>query len=468
MGVTTDFAHFVQDTTFSDLPAVSVSRAKDLFLDTIGVALVGSVQSTGQAVVAYARESGGNPEATVWSGGLATSASMAAFTNGILAHNMDFDDWLPTGEESEDWPRNGGHASGILVPVAVALGEKLGASGKSMIEAYVLGVEVYTKIAANCPNLRGRGFHGMPVYGSLGATATAAKLLGLNAHQIEMAFGIVASGAGGLFANVRGYSANAAHSGNAARLGIEAAILASAGFTGKEAIIESPMGFCDSFLGPGTANFANMTAALGNPFYMEAPGPGIKPYPCAWPTFYAIDGVLGLVQEHSLAYENIEEVVISVSPYHYNGTESMYVPEPASVYESRFSTNFTCGTVILNGNLGVDDFSEAKLTDPLVREAVAKIHLVVDETRADEEGVFFAPVTIKTRDGRELDNRVDVCRGHPRNPLSYSEIVGKYRDNALRVLPEDRVGASIQLIDELDQLDDARELAHAVTAPNQV
>ena len=155
MGVTADFANFVQDTAFSDLPAASVSRAKDLFLDTIGVALVGSVQSTGQAVVAYAKEAGGSPEASVWSGGLATSASMAAFTNGILAHNMDFDDWLPTGEEAEDWPRNGGHASGILVPVAVALGEKLGASGKSMIEAYVLGVEVYTKIAANCPNLRG-------------------------------------------------------------------------------------------------------------------------------------------------------------------------------------------------------------------------------------------------------------------------------------------------------------------------
>ena len=107
---------------------------------------------------------------------------------------------------------------------------------------------------------------------------------------------------------------------------------------------------------------------------------------------------------------------------------------------------------------------EAKLADPLVREAVAKIHLVVDESRAHEEGVFFAPVTIKTQDGRELDNRVDVCRGHPRNPLSYDQIVGKYRDNALRVLPEERVGASIQLINRLDQLDDARELAHAVTA----
>ena len=113
----------------------------------------------------------------------------------------------------------------------------------------------------------------------MGAAATAAKLLGLNAHQIEMAFGIVASGAGGLFANVRGYDANAAHSGNAARLGIEAAILASAGFTGKEAVIESPMGFCDSFLGPGAANFDNMTATLGNPFYMDSPGSRHKAIP---------------------------------------------------------------------------------------------------------------------------------------------------------------------------------------------
>ena len=462
MGITTEFARFIQDTGFEDIPESVVGKTKDMFLDTVGVALVGSLQSTGKAIIAHAREGGGNPEAAVWSAGFGTSAPMAAFTNGIFAHNMAFDDWLPTGEEREDWPRNGGHASGILVPVALALGEKLGLSGKAMILAYVLGVEVYTKIAANCPNLRGRGFHGMPVYGCLAATATAAKLLRLDAHQIENAFGIVASAAGGLFANVRGYSANAVHSGNAARAGIEAAILAKGGFTGKEAIIESPMGYCDSFLGPGASNFSNMTQDLGKPYYMDSPGPGIKPYPCAWPTFYAIDGVLGLVQQHKIAYDDVQEVEISVSPYHYNGTESMYVPEPDSVYESRFSTNYTCGNVILNGGLGVDDFSEAKLVDTKVKEAVAKVKLIVDETRADESGVFFAPVLVRLKDGRELRNRVDICRGHPRNPLSHDELLGKYRDNAKRVLPEEQVVRSVQLIEQLENLDNAKELANTV------
>ena len=333
-----------------------------------------------------------------------------------------------------------------------------------MVEAYVLGVEVYTKIAANCPNLRGRGWHGMPVYGCIAAATTAAKLLALDAHQIDMAFGIVASAAGGLFANVRGHMANPFHSGNAARAGVEAALLVSRGFTAHGSIIESPMGFCDTFLGPGAPNFEKMTQNLGKPFYMASPGPGIKPYPCAWPTFYAIDGVLELVREHKIRYEDIQQVDISVSRYHYSGTESMYKPEPVSAYDARFSTNFACGSAILQGKLGVDDFTESKIKNRKVKEAISKVNLIVDHSRAEESGVFFAPVTIKLRNGAEFHKRVDVCKGHPKNPLSEEELIEKYRENAGRVLSQEQIERSIQLVMQLDELDNAQQLM-SVVAP---
>ena len=464
MGTTAEFARFIYDVGFQDLPKEAISKTKELFLDTIGVSLLGSSEVSGKIAIEYAREVGGNPEASVFAAGLGTSVPMAAFTNGLLAHNLDYDDWVPTGEERENWPRNGGHVSGVLVPVALALGEKFGLTGKAMIEAYVLGVEVYAKIAANCPNLRERGWHSMPVYGCLAAVATAAKLLALDVRQIDMAFGIVASAAAGLFVNVRGYMANPFHSGNAARAGVEATLLARRGFTGHEAIIETPTGFCDSFLGKGVSNLDNMSRNLGKPFYMVSPGPGIKPYPCAWPTFYAIDGVLELVKEHNIGYEDVEEVEISVSPYHYSGTESMHKPEPVSGYDARFSTNFACGNVILKGNLDVDDFTDSNVRDEKVKEAIGKVKLIVDQTRAEERGVFFAPVLIKLKDGREFNKRVDICKGHPKNPLTSDELLGKYRRNAGRALSEEQIGSSIQMMEHLEELENAQKLM-SIVAP---
>lgn len=458
MGTTEEFAHFIHDTAFRDMPEMAVTEAKTMFLDTIGVALVGSLESSGRIAIKYAKEVGGNPEASLLGVGFRTSSPMAAFTNALLAHNLDYDDWLPAGNEKDNWPKNAGHASGILVPVALALGEKFSLPGRMMIEAFVIGIEVYNKIANSCPNARERGWHSMAIYGCMGAVATAAKLLGLDVNQITMALGIVASAAGGLFKNVKGYMTNPFHAGNPARAGVEAGLLAKEGFTSSNAIIESSMGFCDSFLGEGNCDYGKMTRNLGNPFHIVRPGLGIKPYPCAWPNFYAADGVLELVREHAIAYEDVQEVEVRVSPYHYGSVESMINPEPKTGYEARFSTNFICASALLDGKIGLDTFTDAKTRDPKVKEALGKLKIMVDERRVKEKGVFFAPVLIRLKDGREYSKRVDICKGHPMNPFTRDEILGKYRENAGRVLSQEQVARSIGLIENLEKLEDARGL----------
>jgi len=235
-------------------------------------------------------------------------------------------------------------------------------------------------------------------------------------------------------------------------------LLARRGFTSNEDILEAPVGFCNAFLGEGNYSVEALTRNLGNPFHLVSPGLGIKPYASGWPTFYATDGVVELVKKHNLTYDQVKEVEISVSPYHYGSIEKMNRPSPQCGYEAKFSTNYNCANAILNVKLGVDTYTDARVKDPRVKEALGKIKLVVDESRRHEEGVFFAPVVVRLFDGTEYRHQVDVCKGHPKNPLTHDELLAKYRECADRVLSAEDVARSIDLIEKLEELDDAREL----------
>ncbi len=147
----------------------------------------------------------------------------------------------------------------MIVGAALPLAEHIGATGKDLLKAYVLGIEVICKIAANAPNVQDRGFHSTPVFGSLGATVACASLLKLPIDKIKAALGVAASGAGGIHRQ-QGSMVKPFHAGNSARNGAEAALLASKGFTADAAIFEAPRGFCDTFFGPESCDYEKMVA----------------------------------------------------------------------------------------------------------------------------------------------------------------------------------------------------------------
>ena len=151
--------------------------------------MAGSVSPQGRIIIKHVKENGGIPESSVLGAGFRTSAPNAAFANGTLTHALDYDDtWLPLG-----------HPTCTIFPVILALGEKLKHSGKALLEAFILGMEVHGKVGFGYST---HPFHSTPIYGSLGAAAASAKILGLDGEQTRMALGIAASGAGGLACNV--------------------------------------------------------------------------------------------------------------------------------------------------------------------------------------------------------------------------------------------------------------------------
>ncbi len=273
--VTDRLARFVNDTDMSTMSAKTLADAKLHILDTLGVALAGASTEVAEIALNYCRALGAANESSIWGTQTKAAVSSAAFANGLLAHALDYDDW--------DAFIHVGHPSSMIVGAALPLAEHIGASGKDLLKAYVLGIEVICKIAANAPNVQDRGFHSTPVFGSLGATVACASLLKLPVDKIKAALGIAASGAGGIHRQ-QGSMVKPFHAGNSARNGAEAALLASKGFTADAAIFEAPRGFCDTFFGPDTCDYEKMVADIGAPYFLDSPGIGLKWHPCSAPS----------------------------------------------------------------------------------------------------------------------------------------------------------------------------------------
>ncbi len=451
MGATEQIAEFVVHTKFRDMPEEAVTRAKLTFLDIIGVALAGTVvEETGKMAIHYVKDMGGTPESTVMGGGFQTSAPNAAFANGLLAHALDFDDWELTG----------GHPSAMLVAACLALGEKQELAGIALIEAYIIGLEVYDKISTGCSGAQSSGWHGAALFGTMGATAAAAKLLHLDVHQTITAFGIAASAASGI-ARQHGNMTKPIQIGKAARNGVESALLAQYGFTSDGAIIENPKGFCETYFGDGSCDYTKMTKNMGKPFHIVSPGAGIKFYPCRYPEFRTIDAILALKSEYGFTDDDVERVEIGVSPRGLKTT----IREPATGLEGKFSTKYICVRALIDGQITLSTFTDEKVRDPKIKEALQKVELIADPAIPREWLQSRSPVTIRLKDGRTLSKQVDKPKGDPRNPLPTDDVVAKYISNASLVLSVPDVQNCHHLIQNFDQLKSIHELMSILAKP---
>lgn len=418
--VTDTLARFVAEADFSTVSDKVLTNAKMHILDTLGAAMVGVSTDTAAIAFDYCRRVGHSDEATIWGTGQKASAPMAAFANGLLGHAIDFDDW--------DAFIHAGHPTCMVAGAALSLGEVIGSSGKDLLRAYILGIEVLTKIAANAPNVQDRGFHSTPVLGSIGAAIACAGLLRLNPDGIKAALGITASAAGGIHRQ-QGSMVKPFHAANAARNGVEAALLAEKGFTADAAILEAPRGFCDTFFGPGTCDYEKMIDRLGQPYFLESPGLGLKLHPCSAPQFLAADAALHLKREHNIRFADVAKMEVRIPPMRY---QRHYHAEVKTGLRGKFAINYVVALAFLDGKLEINTFTDAKANEPQVQDALGKVQVVVDET-IPEPGPY-CPVSVELKDGTRFTYTARIAKGHPENPMTAEEILGKFRSNAKSVI----------------------------------
>jgi 2-methylcitrate dehydratase PrpD len=447
--VTDRLAQFVVETDFSTIPEQTRANAKLHILDTLGVALAGADQPAVKIALDYCAGLGVSQEASIWGTRQKASVSTAAFANGLLAHALDYDDW--------DAFIHVGHPTSMLIGAALSLGEHLNASGKDLLKAYVLATEVICKLAANAPNVQDRGFHSTPVFGSLGAAVACASLLKLDAAKLKAGLGIAASAAGGIHRQ-QGSMVKPFHAGNAARNGAEAALLAASGFTADPAILEAPRGFCDTFFGKDTCDYEQMISNIGEPYFLESPGLGLKWHPCSAPQFLAADAALHLKREHDIRYEDVVKMEVSIPPLRY---ARHYAAEVKTGLRGKFAINYVVAMCILDGKLELTTFTDEKVNQPQVQEALSKVYVICDET-IPEPGPY-CPVTVELKNGTRLTHTAKVAKGDPRNPMTESEVTEKFRGNASSAVSAQQAKELIAAVRNLESVRTVREITDLLT-----
>jgi len=449
MGTTEQIAGFIVGTDYESIPGEAVCAAKNGFLDGLGVTLAGSIEPSSEIMASYVKDVGGHPEAGIIGYGFKSSAPQAALANGTMAHALDYDDFIP--------PMYG-HPTVPVLPAVLALGQLKHRSGRDVLAAYIIGLEVETRIGSGIGDHHYNvGWHPTATLGTLGAAAAAAKLLDLDVSQTRMALGIAASQASGLRQNF-GTMSKPFHAGMAARNGIVAATLAGKGFTADENILESRFGFLPVLGGEGEYNLAAVTENLGSPFVVVSPGLDIKPYPCCRFTHRCIDAMLHIVAEYHPAPDDITGIECHTSTF---------VPrivthhQPATALEGKFSMEYCMARAIIDGDMRIAQFTEEKVLDPTAQELLKKVRYV--HPPGAEGRSLAEQVMVTLRDGRQYSYEVLYAKGSPENPLTHEELTTKYRDCAGTVLPPEAKERSLEMVHNIEKLGDITELCELIT-----
>lgn len=444
-------ARFIVETRREAVPPAALDTARGAAFDCVGVALAGAAQPLGKMMLEMTREEGGHAEATVIGGGLRTSATMAALANGTLAHALDYDDM-----------GSFGHPSVVLLPPVLALGERLGASGRDVLDAYVIGFEVGANLSAASHYVQTeRGFHSTAFFGTMGATAAAARLLELDVEQTVMALGIAGSMPAGVVQNF-GTMVKPLHAGMAARNGVLAAGLAKKGFLATDRIFESKLGFFSTYVGEGHYDLEKAVRGLGNPFRLQDTLV-IKKYPCCGTNHSALDSILSLMREENLSFADIAEVTVEGLPYL---SHVLLYPRPKQGINGKFSIHYNVAAAILDGRVTIDSHSDRMLRRPAVPEALGKTHVEV-QSRWDPGYTAHpseTPVTMRLTDGRVLTRSTNrhSMHGTPKDPLTRDELRAKFESNAGLTLAPDAVKRAEELWLRVDEVPSVREAMEAV------
>jgi aconitate decarboxylase len=435
--ITEQFIDHVLAVDYDSLPQAAIDMAREVTLDGIAVILAGSTEplGVGRISIAYVREMGGAPQASVITGGFKTSMINAAYANGTMAHALDFDNtWYPLN-----------HPTSPTLPAILAIAEHHRLSGKKIIEAIVTAFEVQGRVRMAATGLEtGAGFHKPGTTGTFGATAAACKLLGLDKQQTLMAFGLAGSRAGSLSINT-GSMTKSSHSGHAARMGLECGVLAKMGWTAS-ADVFGPKGFFDTFL-HGDAKPELLVQDFGQPFRMVNPGVGFKKHPSNYFTHRPIDAALALREKHALKADEIAQVVVTFPRFEYVNR-----PQPETGLDGKFSVQYTTALALLDGEISVDSFTNERRFAADIVALLPKIELRIDDTIPADFDHMHVIVEVSTRDGRRLSERVEKLSGWIGLPLTREQRLKKFYSCARRVLNDASANRVLEAIEKLETL----------------
>jgi len=443
---TADLAGFISGLTGDAIPPTVRERVKDYILDTFASAIAGRQGDEVRQVHALASALGASREASVI-GGDRLSLAGATMLNGYLVTAVTVCDvHRPTLY----------HTTPEVVPPALAIAERDGASGEALLHAVTAGLETSVRIAlgTNYPAFRARGWHSPGVVGPFGGAAAVGTLLGLDPQQQCNAFALAGSQSAGTFAHW-GTPTIKFHQCRGALSGLMAGLLAQQGFRAAAEILTHPDGgLYNAYSDGGKPEI--VTANLGREWMLLQIA--LRLWPAASSIQTAMTALFALVTEHDLKPDDIARVEVGLS----KGVYDMHGTLPWNdKFKALLSAPYITGIIIHDRRCWLDQFEPSRYRDPAV-DAFTRERVSIGADPALQGTA--ATVTIRTRAGAVHRQRRDCAKGDPADPLSRREIEEKLRTAAKGLLAERRVDDLIATVDRLEELRDVRELTSLLRA----
>jgi 2-methylcitrate dehydratase PrpD len=448
-------AEFIARLTYGRVPADVIARLKLLILDSLGCALYGTELPWSRILMATLGGLDETRACAVWGTDRRLSAPHAALVNGTLVQSFELDDVHRAGVL---------HVGAVTLPALIAVAElRPGMTGPDFLRAALAGYETGPRVGLCMgPEHIGQGWHSGATVGVFAAAAGAAAGLRLSVDQTVHALGIAGTQAAGLMAAQYGAMVKRMHAGRAAQSGLYGALLAGAGFTGIADVFESPYGgFCSTFSrSHDRFNLAELTAGLGERF--ETFGVALKFYSCVGSNHTTLDAIRTIAARRPFGADDVAKITVHGSQATVDHVGWPYKPQ--GLTSAQMNLPFCIATLLAEGDVFVDQFSEAVVTDPRRMALAAKVEVVHDPaiTARGAKLRHMVRVDVKFADGSLESETVEAPRGSEQKFASEADVVEKFRKLARRTLSDAQAERIADLVLGCDKLADVGVLVSAL------
>ena len=456
--VTRRLAEFVAGIDYGALPAGTVASAKEQLKSIIGAMYAGSRMPPGVKFGRAVRSFGDAAEATaIGADCFRTSARHAALINSVWAQVLEWEDWTFMI-----------HSGASIVPTALAVGERAGASGKDVLAAIVAGNEILARSGPVLTDVIHAG-NAVPNH-QLEIPLVAGKLLGLDTGQLQDALGIACTQP--QVTSIPAWTADAKGllSGWPVLTGVEAAQYAAAGISGRRDIIESPGGYAyrvSEFATPKMLE--HLVDGLGSTWHFDEKRNELftKRFPTDGFQLTTVQAILDIVNNqgrevfHSVPRERLPQTVKRIEvriPWVMAASATMFSKDRDSEMYERirnepdwtyiallFDGKYPVAAALANRRLTWREYQDEVIFDPVVQALIEKVALIPDLAM----GVFGAEGRVELEDGRTFTSNQGCIEDFP--------VEEKLHDGAEGILDGRQIDAIVRAIDELERFDDVSE-----------